>query len=266
MTRIMAAHQPNYLPYGGFFAKMDDVNSLGDEPGVFIIRDELQFDIDGYTRRNRIRIAKNRENEPDWKWLTVPVVKAQRDEKIFNIEIDNDRKFRDRSWIDCHLSEITFNYKKTPHFRDFFPGLEQIYLKSHKKLADLNLELIKYIANCFEIKTEIVTFQGNFSESINGKNATETLANLTRHVNAEIYLSGSGARNYLEVFCDANSQGCNDVDCKEKHYIKCSDGSSVEAVFQNWHHPIYQQRYPGFVPNMAAIDMLFNVGKLMRQL
>jgi len=261
MTRVMAAHQPNYLPYGGLFAKMDDANKLGDEPGVFIIRDDLQFDIDGYTRRNRIRIAKNRETELAWKWLTVPVEKPPRDEKIFKVEIDNNRKFRDRSWIDCHLAEITYNYKRTPYFRDVFPGLEEIYLKHHKKLAPLNLELIKYIANCFKIETEIISFCGNISENIKGGSATETLANLTRHVNADIYLSGSGARSYLEVLCNANWQGCKDENCKElKHFIRCSDGSNVEVVFQNWKQPIYRQRYPGFVPNMAGIDMLFNVG------
>ncbi len=65
----MSAHQPNFLPYLGFFDKM--MNS-----DVFVIRDEVDFVERDYHHRNRIRIdGKDANGEPQWKWLTIPVKK-----------------------------------------------------------------------------------------------------------------------------------------------------------------------------------------------
>ena len=60
-------------------------------------------------------------------------------------------------------------------------------------------------------------------------------------VHGDVYLSGVGGYNYL------------DVSLFEKEGIK--------VVFQNFKHPVYKQRFPRFVPNMAAIDLLFNIGE-----
>jgi hypothetical protein len=89
---------------------------------------------------------------------------------------------------------------------------------------------------------------------------TETLANLTRYVDAEIYLSGPGGKDYLEVSSDPNIN--KDSHEEHKQYIKSFDGYPVEVVFQNYEHPVYPQRFPGFVPYMSSIDMLFNLGYL----
>ena len=57
-----------------------------------------------------------------------------------------------------------------------------------------------------------------------------------------MYLSGPKGRDYL------------DVSLFEK--------KGIRVEFQDFKHPVYMQRYEGFVPNMAAIDALFNVGKI----
>ena len=66
MEKIVSAHQPNFLPYLGFFDKMD-------KSDVFVIRDEVQFAERDYHHRNRIRINGPRNNEPQCKWIRVPV-------------------------------------------------------------------------------------------------------------------------------------------------------------------------------------------------
>ncbi len=58
----------------------------------------------------------------------------------------------------------------------------------------------------------------------------------------DVYLSGAKGRDYL------------DVSLFEK--------KGIRVKFQEFKHPVYKQRYEGFVPNMAAIDALFNVGKM----
>ena len=57
---IVAGHQPNYLPWLGFFDKMR-------RSDIFIIEDDVQYGHNGFVNRNRIKTQHGA------KWLTVPV-------------------------------------------------------------------------------------------------------------------------------------------------------------------------------------------------
>src|SRR3989338_6913974 len=71
MGSVMAAHQPNFLPYLGFFDKMMSSD-------IFVIRDEVQFVERDFHHRNRIKIeGTDGTGAPRSKWLTVPVYKAE---------------------------------------------------------------------------------------------------------------------------------------------------------------------------------------------
>ena len=72
--------------------------------------------------------------------------------------------------------------------------------------------------------------------------STERLAEIVEALGGDVYLSGPEGRNYL------------DVSLFEKKGIK--------VEFQDFKHPLYEQRYEGFIPNMSAIDALFNVGEM----
>ncbi|MBI2853643.1 MAG: WbqC family protein [Chloroflexi bacterium] len=55
-----------------------------------------------------------------------------------------------------------------------------------------------------------------------------------------MYLSGPTGRDYLETEKFAHN--------------------GIALRFASFQHPVYRQRYPGFEPNMSAIDLLFNLG------
>jgi len=99
--------------------------------------------------------------------------------------------------------------------------------------------LIRGIVDSFKIDTEVVyaTEIPGYSKTYN---ASVDLANLTKAVDADAYLSGSGGKDYLDL-----------TPFKE---------GGIEVRFQEYHHPGYPQRFPGFAPYMGAIDALFNVG------
>ena len=63
MNRI-AAMQPYFLPFAGYFRLMCDVD-------VFVLLDDVQFRKGGWIRRNRLRTRTG-----DLSWLTLPLVKA----------------------------------------------------------------------------------------------------------------------------------------------------------------------------------------------
>lgn len=243
MTKIVAAHQPNYLPYWGFFDKMRAVDELGNHSGIFVIRDDVQYVADDFHRRNRIRT----NGKDGFVWLTIPVRRSDKlRQDIFEVEINHESRISNQLWSKYHPRQIYANYKKTAHFDEFFYGLETIYSKADGcgKLANFNIEIIRYLAECFGIKTKILSFKEEIPENIIGDNPSQTLANMTQYLDANVYLSGSGGKNYLDL----------------RHF----EGLGVDVVFQEASHPVYPQRFPGFKPDMSAIDVLFNVGHLPR--
>jgi DNA mismatch repair ATPase MutS len=230
MKKVVSAHQPNFLPYLGFFDKMR-------KSDTFVIRDEVQYIERDFHHRNKIRIESN-NGDLKWKWIRVPVKKEPK--HIGDIVIKNDVKDKNVPWNVFLLRQIKSNYQKTPCFKKYFPKFEEIMLLKKEKLSDLNMEIIYFLKDCFDIDTEIV-LASELSYDKTGDPSTD-LVRIAKAVDADTYLSGTGARTYLNP----------------RPFQKMG----VELEFQNFAHPVYQQRFDGFVPNLAAIDALFFNGDL----
>ena len=70
---------------------------------------------------------------------------------------------------------------------------------------------------------------------------TERLVSICRELGATHYLSGESGSDYISQE-DFSNPG-------------------IELEYQNYEHPVYPQRYPGFVPHLSTIDLLFNCGE-----
>ena len=218
---IVSIHQPNYLPYLGFFDKIKSSD-------VFIVHDDAQFSKTQFQHRNKIRIFHG------WKWLTVPV--REKCIPINKIRIKNNKEKNRPLWNVYHFREIRANYAKTKYFPEHEDELKKIYENKYERLIDLNMELIKFLLKAFDIDVEII-YASNFGFK---STKTQKIVDLVNAVGGDIYISGSGGKNYLDL----------------------SIIEDFEVIFQDFKHPVYPQRYPGFEPNMAAIDALFNLGGL----
>ncbi|RXA20925.1 hypothetical protein EQO05_04230 [Methanosarcina sp. MSH10X1] len=218
---IVAIHQPNHLPYLGFFDKVL-------KSDIFVIHDDAQFNDSDFQRRNRIRVYKG------WKWITVPV--ERKEIPINKIMIKNDVNIGERSWNRAHFEIIQGWYKNAPYFETYKDDLRKIYESKHDKLANFNIEIIKFLIKAFDLEIKIV-----FSSDFNlPSKKTERIIDTVRAVGGDTYLSGPAGKDYMDL----------------------SLFKDIELQFQNFKHPEYPQCYAGFVPNMSAIDALFNVGKL----
>jgi len=235
---IVSAHQPNFLPYLGFFDKMKNSD-------IFVIRDEVLFIEKDYHQRNRIRINGNDNlNNPQFKWLKVPVINVNN--YILHIPIKKDFKEKKTLWNEKILVDLKAAYMGAKFFNDFFPAFEDIFDNSDEKLISLNMKIISLLKNAFEIKTKIIfaselNLKAEKYDSENKNDASEDLAEICKKLNADVYLSGEGGKNYLNL-----------EKFKEKE---------IEVKFQEYKHLVYSQKYPGFLPNMSAIDALFCIGK-----
>lgn len=232
---IVSAHQPNFMPYLGFFDKMK-------KSDIFVIRDEVLFTDSDYHHRNRIRINGNDNlNSPQYKWINVPVEKVN--DYIMHVNVKKDAVIKNRNWKNMILHDLESNYRTSPSFQQVFPKIKNVLEKNHDKLIHINMDIIELFRELLEVDSKIV-----FASSLNLKpshfekgNASEDLARICKSLGADVYLSGEGGRNYLNIgeF--------------EKY--------GLEVRFQEFKHPKYAQNYPGFLSNMSAIDYLFCNGK-----
>lgn len=215
---IITAHQPNYIPWLGFFHRMDFVDK-------FVILDNVQFTKDAFIQRNKIKTANGEL------MLTVPV-KVKIDTLIKDVLIDNSQSWQKRHWL-----SIKYNYNKSPYWSYLSNELEEIYNENWIKLFDLNMKIIVLIKTKLNINTEII-IASELKQDFGQK--TDLLIALCKHLKADIFFSGAGSKAYIE---------------QEKF-----DQNNINLVFQNYNHPIYQQRLGNFISHMSILDLLFNCG------
>lgn len=217
---IAAIHQPNFLPWCGYFYKMLKCDR-------FIFLDDVQYIRRGYTGRVKI---KTPEGE---KWLTIPVKKKGRyHQLVLEVELEADNK-----WKNKITGSFQSYFGKAPHFKTYFPEFADIIHKDFPLLAELNLELIKWLARIFEIKTPMM--RSSELEGITGQ-AGERLISICKSIGATKYLSGFGGQNYQE---------------KENF-----EHEGIKLAVYDFKHPQYPQLFGDFIPGLSAVDLLFNCG------
>lgn len=172
----IAIHQPNYLPWIGFFDKLDQVDQ-------FVLLDKAFHSKSGYLNRNKIKTPQGTLV------LTVPL--KNKEKPINEIQIANDSNWQIRHW-----KIIEANYKKCPYWSAYKDGFEQLYQREWASISTLNIALIKHINALLTITTELLLeseFQIDFGNG-NSRNV-----NITSHLNGDVYLSGTGARVYNDI-------------------------------------------------------------------
>jgi hypothetical protein len=229
---IVSCHQPNYLPYLGFFDKMK-------KSDVFVLYDAVQFTDANYQHRNRIRTNQG------WMWLTMPVERHKI--PINEILVKKDSIMSKQPWQQYHWNVIEATYKKTPYFKNYADELKEIYVgKPYTHMAELNIALITFLAKAGNISTPMKRLS---EMGVSSDDAAERLALATEKLGGDTYLSGSSGGSKYELNTEEFSK------------------RNIKLAFQEFHHPEYPQyhtRYDGkFEKYMGAIDALFNTGSLL---
>ena len=171
---IVATHQPNYIPWLGYFYKIS-------QSDTFVFLDDVQFSKTGSHNYHRIKSPAGLLK------LKIPVKHKFNDP--INKVITND----DGGWKERHLSAIRDNYKNAPFFKKIFPDFEILLSKKYDSLALLNIALIEFFLEKFSIKTTTVK-----SSSLNLKDVKneERIIEICSQLKASVYYSGRGAMAY----------------------------------------------------------------------
>ena len=224
---IVAIHQPNYLPWLGYFYKILRAD-------VFVYHDAVPFSRSSYTRRCRIQVAKG-SLEQDW--LSIPVKHLPEGTPIPDIDVDESRDWRAK-----HLNKISNTYASAPCFADVFPVLKDglDLSRDGSALAALNISLIEHLCRAMGIEVQF-----RYSSDFNF-NTSRSLLNLdiARELGASTYLSGTGALQYEET----------DAFAKHNIMIEVADVKAWLEV-----NP-YAQDSSSFMGGLSVIDALMNLG------
>jgi hypothetical protein len=221
MKKTVVIHQPDFLPYLGFFHRLIHAD-------LFVILDNAQY-VNGTSQSwmNRDKL-KTSQGE---RWLTVSVKKAPRDTPINQIELSDNS-----DWKKNNLNLIRHNYMDAPHFAKIYPHIENLYAYNGNLLYEFNLNSIRMLTALFGIEIPEILVS---TLRVEGRK-NELLVGILKKVGATQYLSGVGAKAYFEP------------DPFEK--------AKIEVVWQNFTHPAYPQLHGPFIPYLSSIDVLFNCG------
>jgi hypothetical protein len=221
MTSV-AISQPTYLPWLGYFQQIANSD-------YFVFLDNVQFERQSWQSRNRIK-----DNHDQILWLSVPVKSQALDTPVAEIEL----AYQKVNWQRKHLNSINTYLAKTPYLKDVVSLLDNVYQQQHLKLADLNIALITALCDGLGIKTKLLRAS---DMNVSGTKA-DLLLQIIKKLDGTCYVANQGSRVYLEQERSRfNAQG-------------------IELTYQQWSHPIYQQKGQQFVSHLAWPDALAYLG------
>lgn len=173
---IVSVHQPHYLPYPGYLAKV----ALS---GHFVFLEGVQYVRREWQNRNRVKAPEGAV------WLTVPV-SGEYGASIAETEIRYDDPWREK-----HLETLRRFYAKA----DYLPELDhfaEVLQREYASLAELTMATTSFFLDRFAVSTPR-------SRMADHKPLPETpderIIALTKSAGGDTYLAGSGGRNYMEL-------------------------------------------------------------------
>jgi hypothetical protein len=174
---ILSIHQPQYLPWLGYFDKVD-------KSETFVFLDNVQFKKNEWQNRNRIKTAAGNQ------WLTVPVFHK------FPQRIDDVKINTTVPWGRKHLNALSTNYSKAPFYDEYMPFFQETYSREWDRLVDINIHTILFIAQAIGLSNKRFV---NASEFNLQEGNTERLVDICKQLGGDVYLSGKDGAKYLDL-------------------------------------------------------------------
>lgn len=220
---IVSCHQPNYLPWPGFFNKI-----LKSDVHVILDTNQLPRGKD-FVVRNKIK------TEGGAKWLRITVQEKNNMLPIKYVEINNSVNWKEKHW-----NSLNHNYSKAPFFLEYKEKFEKIFKKNWRFLLELNMEIIYLILKILDIETKII-----LESSLNiTSSSTQEILDILISLKAEYYLTGSGSGSAKIILG------------KESLF----EERGIKIIYQKFNPKPYPQLFGNFIPDLSICDMLFNLG------
>lgn len=212
--------QPMYFPWVGLLEQV----RLAD---VFVHYNDVQY-ARGFFNRVQIKTPQG------IRWLTVPLRELHQRQLINQVQIDERV-----DWRSQHRDILRQAHLKSPFLHDMLDVFDSSMSMPANSLAEVSRASTMALAAYFDLVSERC-FLNSDELNVSG-NSTKRLLDLTRSVGGHIYVTGHGARNYL------------DHDLFEE--------ASVEVRYMQYEMRPYLQMHGPFTPFVTGLDLVANCGK-----
>jgi len=211
-SRVVSIHQPHYLPWLGLTAKI----ACSD---IFIVLDNVQFEKNGWQNRTRYSTAAG------LKFLTLPV----RQGGIVSEKISiRDIELADQNAPTKHWKTLSQRYGRRPGWLRIAERLRAILNVRHERLFPICQATTELTLEIFHVKPKVI-----FASSLSAEGVkSDRVVNLVKAVQATHYLSGLGAKEYLDPAAfDRAGLGLAFQKFSHPRYLQSNGGEFASAAF-----------------------------------
>jgi hypothetical protein len=224
LHEVVAIHQPNFFPWLGYFNKIARC-------AAFVFLDEVAYPKSGKSMGsflNRVKILQG--GIP--RWISCPVVREHGVQRIRDIRI-----LAGEPWKSNLMKNLTFNYKKAPHYQETFDCIGKLLEGEEDNLSRFNRASIGELCRRLRMETTFL-LQSELDTELQ---ATDLLIEIVRRAGGKSYLAGGGAGGYQQ---------------DEKFHQ-----AGIGLIAQDFRHPVYDQHVQDvFHPGLSIIDALMFCG------
>jgi len=214
----ISIHQPSLFPWLGLLDKIARTES-------FVFLDDVAANKASYQYRNQFFCTGSS------KFISLPVNYS------LGIKL-NELKYKNNLWADDHLNKLKNYYLKTPFFEEIFAELQLFYAQNKDKepieflIQSMHFSFQLFGINVKTLRSSQIKYYGTKGELV---------LSICRALNADTYLSGQGAKDYL------------DDGILNKFRL-----SGINLEWHSFVHPKYPQHHKfDFVEGLSCLDILF---------
>lgn len=157
---------------------------------VFIFLDDVNYPKSGNSMGawcNRVNLSMHGKKM----WFGCPVTRESGPQAIKNVTIKQS-VFN----FDKVIKTLLHAYNQQENYHEIVSLVRDCFNQGYENISELNIYLIKRVAKLLNIKTNFVRQSELLDRNLN---SNEMLVDLCRQVNADVYLSGHGAKNYMNL-------------------------------------------------------------------
>jgi len=225
VQRVVTIHQPDFMPWLGFFYKLSKVD-------YFVLLDHVEMDVKNAGWIKRVKHLMN--DNPQW--VTIPLKHPAKGHilPIKDMVIDTNNS----AYLKAYriLKNI---YAKHPFYKEHIYLVEEFFDFESNSVSERNFFMIKKILQLLEINLTII----KSSELDVQSNKSEMNAEIVKKVGGKTYFSGQGAIEYQ------NENHFNRLNIE----LKVSDFDPLKYIYS-------QIGEKNFIPGLSILDAIMNIG------
>lgn len=225
MPKIVTIHQPDFMPWLGFFHKISKVD-------CFVLLDHVEMDVKnaGWIKRSKHLINDSPQ------WITIPLKHPSKgfSQPIRDIVIDTSNPTYFKAYRTLHST-----YFNHPFYKEYRYLIEEYFGHESNFILDRNYFVIKEILEILDINPVII----KSSKLDIYFRKSEMNAEIVYKVGGDIYYSGQGAIDYQD----------------ENHFKNLNIRLQISDF--DPHKYVYPQiKRKDYAPRLSVLDSIMNIG------